>query len=118
LIRQLLLLRCKTQSNCPIQEELSKVGSYSIKAYNPSDLHLPVEQSLLNIKNAAGKYYCPMFERRKVYDDAGDCPVCGMDLVKAPDLAAAKIAFTCPMHPEMLKIIRFLSYLRYGFSST
>jgi hypothetical protein len=22
------------------------------------------------------------------------------------------------MHPEMLKIIRFLSYLRYGFSST
>jgi Cu2+-exporting ATPase len=35
----------------------------------------------LNIKNAAGKY-CPMFERRKVYDDAGDCPMCGMDLVK------------------------------------
>jgi Cu2+-exporting ATPase len=44
----------------------------------------------LNIKNAAGKYYCPMFERRKVYDDAGDCPVCGMDLVKAPDLAPLK----------------------------
>jgi hypothetical protein len=44
LIRQLLLLRCKANSNCPIQEELSKVGSYSIKAYNPNDLHLPVEQ--------------------------------------------------------------------------
>jgi Cu2+-exporting ATPase len=32
--------------------------------------------------NAAGKYYCPMHcEGAKVYDKAGDCPVCGMDLV-------------------------------------
>ena len=40
-------------------------------------------------------------EGEKVYDDAGDCPVCGMDLVKAPDLEAAKTLFTCPMHPEI-----------------
>jgi Cu2+-exporting ATPase len=25
-------------------------------------------------------------EDDKVYDEAGDCPVCGMDLVQAPDL--------------------------------
>jgi Cu2+-exporting ATPase len=87
------------------QEALSKAGSYSIKAFNPNDLHLPVEQVVVDHpKNAAGKYYCPMFcEGEKVYDDAGDCPVCGMDLVKAPDLAAAKIEFTCPMHPEIIQ---------------
>jgi hypothetical protein len=28
-------------------------------------------------------YYCPMkCEGDKVYDEAGSCPVCGMDLVK------------------------------------
>ncbi|SHG92049.1 Cu2+-exporting ATPase [Flavobacterium micromati] len=87
------------------QEALSKAGSYSIKAFNPNDLHLPVEQVVVeHPKNAAGKYYCPMFcEGEKVYDDAGDCPVCGMDLVKAPDLAAVKIEFTCPMHPEIIQ---------------
>jgi Cu2+-exporting ATPase len=87
------------------QQELSKVGNYTIKAYNPNDLHLPVEQVIVeHPKNAAGKYYCPMFcEGEKVYDDAGDCPVCGMDLVKAPNLAVATIAFTCPMHPEIIQ---------------
>jgi Cu2+-exporting ATPase len=36
---------------------------------------------------AMGKYYCPMHcEGDKVYEKAGDCPVCGMDLVKAPNL--------------------------------
>ncbi|MEY3866046.1 MAG: hypothetical protein RL234_1537, partial [Pseudomonadota bacterium] len=52
--------------------------------------------------NSQGKYYCPMHcEGEKVYDKAGDCPVCGMDLVKAPDLAVSKTLYTCPMHPEI-----------------
>jgi P-type Cu+ transporter len=55
-------------------------------------------------KSASGKYYCPMFcEGDKVYDKAGDCPVCGMDLVKAPDLNASKTLYTCPMHPEIVE---------------
>lgn len=55
-------------------------------------------------KSASGKYYCPMFcEGEKVYDKAGDCPVCGMDLVKAPDLNATKAQYTCPMHPEIVQ---------------
>ncbi|WP_310557882.1 heavy metal translocating P-type ATPase [Flavobacterium sp.] len=55
-------------------------------------------------KSAAGKYYCPMHcEGEKVYNKAGDCPVCGMDLVKAPDLTASKTMYTCPMHPEVIK---------------
>ena len=53
---------------------------------------------------AAGKYYCPMHcEGDKVYDKAGDCPVCGMDLVKAPDLTAVKTKYTCPMHPQIVQ---------------
>ncbi len=32
---------------------------------------------------ATGKYYCPMrCEGEKEYDESGDCPVCGMDLVQ------------------------------------
>jgi Cu+-exporting ATPase len=54
--------------------------------------------------SASGKYYCPMFcEGDKVYDKAGDCPVCGMDLVKAPDLNAGKTLYTCPMHPDIVQ---------------
>ncbi|MEC5167475.1 Cu+-exporting ATPase [Flavobacterium sp. PL11] len=85
------------------QEVLTAAGKYSIKVFNPNDLKLPVEEVVVELpKNAAGKYYCPMFcEGEKVYDDPGDCPVCGMDLVKAPDLEAAKTVFTCPMHPEI-----------------
>ena len=87
------------------QEVLTAAGKYSIKVYNPNDLKLPAEEVVVeHPKNAAGKYYCPMFcEGDKVYDDAGDCPVCGMDLVKAPDLEAAKIMFICSMHPEIIQ---------------
>lgn len=54
--------------------------------------------------SASGKYYCPMFcEGEKVYDKAGDCPVCGMDLVKVPDLNVSKTAYNCPMHPEIVQ---------------
>ena len=87
------------------QEVLTAAGKYSIQVFNPNDLKLPAEEVVdEHPKNAAGKYYCPMFcEGEKVYDDAGDCPVCGMDLVKAPDLEASKILFTCPMHPEIIE---------------
>ena len=52
----------------------------------------------------AGTYYCPMHcEGEKTYDAPGDCPVCGMDLVKEQSLKAAKTEYTCPMHPEIIK---------------
>lgn len=52
---------------------------------------------------AAGKYYCPMHcEGDKVYDKAGDCPVCGMDLVQEA-VVNQKVQYTCPMHPEIIK---------------
>jgi len=50
-----------------------------------------------------GTYYCPMHcEGDKEYDKPGDCPVCGMDLVK--QIAAIQNAqYTCPMHPEIIQ---------------
>jgi Cu2+-exporting ATPase len=41
-------------------------------------------------------------EGDKVYDKAGDCPVCGMDLVKEPTQNVA-VQYTCPMHPEIIQ---------------
>ncbi|HBF19429.1 MAG TPA: ATPase, partial [Cryomorphaceae bacterium] len=52
-----------------------------------------------------GKFYCPMHcEGDKTYDEPGDCPVCGMDLVEEQSLAAVSTGeWTCPMHPEVVK---------------
>lgn len=50
-----------------------------------------------------GVYYCPMHcEGDKTYDKPGHCPVCGMDLLKQPELKQTT-QFTCPMHPEIIK---------------
>jgi len=52
-----------------------------------------------------GKYYCPMrCEGDKMYDKPGDCPVCGMHLIKEESRRAPgskKTIYTCPMHPEI-----------------
>ena len=49
-----------------------------------------------------GKYYCPMrCEGDKVYDEPGDCPVCGMHLKKEESSIPSKIVYSCPMHPEV-----------------
>ena len=48
------------------------------------------------------RYYCPMHcEGDKTYDKPGDCPVCGMHLVKEESQASKKTVYTCPMHPEV-----------------
>ena len=57
-------------------------------------------------KPGNGTFYCPMHcEGDKIYDEPGDCPVCGMDLVEQPDLSASANAggYTCPMHPEIVE---------------
>ncbi len=52
-----------------------------------------------------GTFYCPMHcEGDKTYDQPGDCPVCGMDLVEEINLSAtSSTQYTCPMHPEIVK---------------
>ena len=104
-----------------LQEALTAVGKYTIEMSNGktkehSTTNETSEKSCCSMHsndhkketvvptNSQGKYYCPMHcEGEKVYDKAGDCPVCGMDLVKAPDLAVSKTLYTCPMHPEVIQ---------------
>lgn len=51
----------------------------------------------------SGVYYCPMHcEGDKTYENPGDCPVCGMDLVEAPSATKVSQKYTCPMHPEVV----------------
>jgi P-type Cu+ transporter len=55
-----------------------------------------------HIHNNTGKFYCPMHcEGDKMYDKAGDCPVCGMHLVQEATVQATTSEYTCPMHPEI-----------------
>ncbi|TDD97090.1 heavy metal translocating P-type ATPase [Flavobacterium cellulosilyticum] len=102
-----------------LQKELYAAGKYVISESDAVETisrtkDVPVAKSCCGTKSnnelislpssASGKYYCPMFcEGEKVYDKAGDCPVCGMDLVKAPDLLVSKSSYTCPMHPEIVQ---------------
>ncbi|WP_417197053.1 heavy metal translocating P-type ATPase [Bizionia sp.] len=94
-------------SHIPIetfQDALKKDGgSYSI--------HKLGEKPSQNVKveipkgKGTGTFYCPMHcEGDKTYDKAGDCPVCGMDLVEEQNLSTSNAEqWTCPMHPEVVK---------------
>ena len=42
-------------------------------------------------------------EGEKTYDQPGDCPVCGMDLVQQVSQQSTSIQYTCPTHPEILE---------------
>ena len=94
-----------------LQKALYAAGNYIISESDASNVNSiygtpqPSEMNLLVLpESASGKYYCPMFcEGDKVYDSQVGCPVCGMDLVKAPDVNANKPLYTCPMHPEILQ---------------
>lgn len=94
-----------------LQKALYAVGNYIISesdASNGNSIYsTPVSSEMNTVAlpaSASGKYYCPMFcEGDKVYDSQVGCPVCGMDLVKAPDLNASTTSYTCPMHSEIVQ---------------
>lgn len=59
---------------------------------------------LPSIKKSEGQYYCPMLcEGDKKYSKPGNCPVCGMHLVKEVSAKPAAKEYTCPMHPEIIR---------------
>jgi Cu+-exporting ATPase len=90
--------------NKSVEQPVTKSGCGSKDHQHNNETHQHVKEDNNVPKKAAGKYYCPMHcEGDKVYDKAGDCPVCGMDLVKAPDLVSTKAMYTCPMHPEIIQ---------------
>jgi Cu2+-exporting ATPase len=94
-----------------LQKALYAAGNYVISesdASNVNSIYSTPQPSKMNAvalpASASGKYYCPMFcEGDKVYDSQVGCSVCGMDLVKAPDLNTNKTHYTCPMHPEIVQ---------------
>ena len=79
-------------------------GRYSIHL---PGMELATEETEVKLPEGkrTGSFYCPMqCEGEKTYDKAGDCPVCGMDLVEEIQLnAVAGSKYTCPMHPEIIK---------------
>ncbi|MGV8916167.1 MAG: heavy metal-binding domain-containing protein, partial [Kaistella sp.] len=95
------------ESHIPLekfQEALKKDGDkYSI--HHPGE-HQPIEPKEEKPKvKGNGTFYCPMHcEGEKTYDKAGDCPVCGMDLVEEQKLSSSNSEqWTCPMHPEIIR---------------
>ncbi len=63
---------------------------------------LPSEEEKEESGSPTGRYYCPMrCEGDKMYDAPGDCPVCGMDLVREVVKQKSSGVYVCPMHPEV-----------------
>ena len=85
-----------------LQETLLKAGLHytiSMPGHNNKHTHHKPKK----VENGNGIFYCPMHcEGEKTYDQAGDCPVCGMHLVEQPKMTLAS-KYTCPMHPEIIK---------------
>ncbi|WKB80226.1 heavy metal translocating P-type ATPase [Cellulophaga lytica] len=97
----------ESESHIPIntfKEVLKKDGDrYSI--HNVGEhVHTPKKEAQPK-GQGTGVFYCPMHcEDDKTYDQAGDCPVCGMDLVEEQNLnPVTQQQYTCPMHPEVVK---------------
>ncbi len=99
--------------NCPV------CGMHLVQQATPD---MKKDTQLKSASNASlkGEYYCPMHcEVDKTYDKPGDCPVCGMHLVKAPSAPSPRPngsagrgstsaggdvrQYTCPMHPEIIR---------------
>ena len=81
---------------------LAEGGSYSIHPENYTPPKASQKENTPSPDSGPGVWYCPMHcEGDKTYDQAGDCPVCGMDLVKEASEATTAIIYTCPMHPEV-----------------
>lgn len=98
-----------------LQKALTEVGDYTISmseagisshTHGKSTVHHDSKKhshAHAQDTGTPGKYYCPMHcEGDKVYDKPGNCPVCGMHLVKLPEIVLST-KYTCPMHPEIIK---------------
>ena len=87
-----------------LQDTLLKAGlHYTLEIPGKENKHSHKEYKQRAVKEGNGIFYCPMHcEGEKTYSKAGDCPVCGMDLVEQPK-ATQTTQYTCPMHPEIIK---------------
>ena len=79
-------------------------GRYSIDLPGMESSTEKVETKIPKGKRT-GTFYCPMHcEGEKTYEQAGDCPICGMDLVEEIQLNPVSVSkYTCSMHPEVIE---------------
>ncbi len=88
-----------------LQEALNDLsGNYSIQLPGDHSHHEHPKKEKKKKQNGNGVFYCPMHcEGDKTYDEPGDCPVCGMDLVEEQSMSSGSSSdiYTCPMHPEV-----------------
>ena len=88
------------------QDALKKDGGrYSIHKQGDHHHHTHHKKGETPKGKGTGTFYCPMHcEGEKTYNKAGDCPVCGMDLVEEQNAVhQASEGWTCPMHPEIVR---------------
>ncbi|WP_242093788.1 heavy metal translocating P-type ATPase [Aestuariivivens sediminicola] len=88
------------------QKALKADGSrYSIHKHGAHHHPPAPKKKMQPEEKGTGIFYCPMHcEGNKTYDQPGDCPVCGMDLVEEQQLSTSKARqWTCPMHPEIVR---------------
>ncbi len=88
------------------QEALEKDGgAYSIHISGEPHHHTNKKKKVKPKGKGTGTFYCPMHcEGDRTYDQPGDCPVCGMDLVEEQSLSVSfSQQWTCPMHPEVIR---------------
>ena len=97
------------ESHIPIEafQEALKKDSNRYSIHKQGEQHQYVENKKVEQPKGkgTGTFYCPMHcEGDKTYDESGDCPVCGMDLVEEQNLSTNNSEqWTCPMHPEIVK---------------
>ncbi|NCP22377.1 MAG: heavy-metal-associated domain-containing protein, partial [Zetaproteobacteria bacterium] len=76
-----------------LQQEFLKAGlHYTITDFDANSANEKTKKpiAIQPIKDGNGVFYCPMHcEGEKTYDKAGDCPVCGMDLIEQPKAVGA-----------------------------
>ena len=94
-------------SHIPLEkfQEALKIEGDQYTIHNPGEHHLIEPKKEKSKEKGNGTFYCPMHcEGEKTYDKAGDCPVCGMDLVEEQKLNSSNAEqWTCPMHPQIIR---------------
>ncbi|WP_187261546.1 heavy metal translocating P-type ATPase [Pontibacter beigongshangensis] len=94
---------------CPSPAHQAPVHQHQHQHHNthqqqPHEQQHPPTAAKNPVAKSGGKYYCPMHcEGDKLYAKPGNCPVCGMNLEKIPELPQAASQYTCPMHPEIVQ---------------
>lgn len=93
--------------DCPVcgMHLVEKPKDETQNAHHTHSHRLPPMPAIKKASKAnQGEYYCPMLcEGDKKYDKPGNCPVCGMHLVKEQKLEFKAKEYTCPMHPEVVR---------------